>query len=206
MAYHNPFRRLIAETTISLRNLTRAPTVVLWVCIYNSYRPQYVNSLRPTDAYMRQWIGSDNGLSPGRCQAIIWPNAGILLIGPFGTNLSEMLIEIQTFSIRKMHSKMPSAKWQPFCLGLGVIKNSYLWCKNRWRRRRHPHIHTLWLYAWSWKLPVLASNHTTTSIWIWPWSNKDTRLWLRALIHRSWPDMFDGSVAQLWQRCEFVVS
>ena len=27
-------------------------------------------------------IGSDNGLSPGRCQAIIWTNAGILLIGP----------------------------------------------------------------------------------------------------------------------------
>ena len=28
-------------------------------------------------------IGSDNGLSPGRCQAIIWTNAGILLMGPF---------------------------------------------------------------------------------------------------------------------------
>ena len=31
-------------------------------------------------------IGSDTGLSPGRCQAIIWTNAGILLIGPLGTN------------------------------------------------------------------------------------------------------------------------
>ena len=38
--------------------------------------------------------GSDNGLSPGRRQAIIWTNAGILLIGPLGTNLSEILIEI----------------------------------------------------------------------------------------------------------------
>ena len=37
-------------------------------------------------------IGSDNGLSPGRRQAIIWTNAGILLIGPSGTNLSEILI------------------------------------------------------------------------------------------------------------------
>ena len=27
-------------------------------------------------------IGSDNGLSPGRRQAIIWTNYGILLIGP----------------------------------------------------------------------------------------------------------------------------
>ena len=30
-------------------------------------------------------IGSDNGLSPDRRQAIIWNNAGILLIGPLGT-------------------------------------------------------------------------------------------------------------------------
>ena len=42
-------------------------------------------------------IGSDNGLSPGRRQAIIWTNAGILLIGPLGTNLNEILIEIHTF-------------------------------------------------------------------------------------------------------------
>ena len=28
--------------------------------------------------------GPNNGLSPGRRQAIIWTNAGLLLIGPFG--------------------------------------------------------------------------------------------------------------------------
>ena len=42
-------------------------------------------------------IGSDNGLSPERRQAIIWANAGILLIGPMGTNFSEILIVILTF-------------------------------------------------------------------------------------------------------------
>ena len=66
-------------------------------------------------------IGSDNGLSPGRCQAIIWTNAGILLIGLLGTNLSEILIEIDTFSFKKMHLKMSSAKCRPFCLGLNVL-------------------------------------------------------------------------------------
>ena len=45
-------------------------------------------------------IGSDYGLSPGRRQAIIWTNAGILLTGPLGTNFSEIVIEIQTFSLR----------------------------------------------------------------------------------------------------------
>ena len=42
-------------------------------------------------------IGSDNGLSSGRRQAIISSNAGILLIRPFGTNFSEILIEIYKF-------------------------------------------------------------------------------------------------------------
>ena len=37
-------------------------------------------------------IGSDNGLSPGRRQAIIWTNAEMLSIEPFGTNFSEILI------------------------------------------------------------------------------------------------------------------
>ena len=54
-------------------------------------------------------IGSDNGLSPGRQQAIIWTKAGILLIGPLGTNLSEIAL------------KVSSAKLQPFCLGLNVL-------------------------------------------------------------------------------------
>ena len=67
-------------------------------------------------------IGSDNGLLPGRCQAITWTNAGILLIRSLGTNFSEILIEIDTFSYKKMHLKMPSAKWRPFCLGLDMLK------------------------------------------------------------------------------------
>ena len=66
-------------------------------------------------------IGSDNGLSPGRHQPIIWTNTGILLIGPLGTNFSEILIKIYTFSFKKMHLKMSSGKWRPSCLGLNVL-------------------------------------------------------------------------------------
>ena len=66
-------------------------------------------------------IGSDKGLAPGQRQTIIWTNAGILLIGPLGTNFSEILIGIQTFSFKKIHLKMSSAKWHPFCLGLNVL-------------------------------------------------------------------------------------
>ena len=59
-------------------------------------------------------LGSDNCLSPGRSQAIILINVGILLIGPLGTNFSEILIEIHTFSFKKLHLKTSSAKWRPF--------------------------------------------------------------------------------------------
>ena len=68
-------------------------------------------------------IGSDNGLLPVQCQAIIWTNAGILLIGPLGTNFSEILIGIQTFQFKKMHLKMMSSKWWPFCLSLNVLQH-----------------------------------------------------------------------------------
>ena len=66
-------------------------------------------------------ISSDNGLSPGRHQANIWTNAGILLIGPSGTNLSEIGIKIHTFSFEKMYLKLSPAKWRPFCVALNVI-------------------------------------------------------------------------------------
>ena len=60
-------------------------------------------------------IGSDNDLSQGQCQTIIWTNAGILLIWPTGTNFNEILIEIPIFSFKKYIGKC----W-PFCLGLNV--------------------------------------------------------------------------------------
>ena len=43
-------------------------------------------------------IGSDNGLSPGQCRAIIWTNVGTLLIEPLGANFNEIVIEIHFHS------------------------------------------------------------------------------------------------------------
>ena len=111
--------------------------LVYW-CIYGSTGPfKKIQAVKPWNSWLRQagcwttsfmnplthWdrvthicvgklttIGSDNGLSPGRCQTIFWTNAGIFLIVPLGTNFSEILIGIQTFSFKKMHLKM-SAKW-----------------------------------------------------------------------------------------------
>ena len=65
-------------------------------------------------------IVSDNGLSPDWRQAIIWTNVGLLSIGTLGTNFSEILIKIQTFSFKKMQLKMSQCvklneqKWIPY--------------------------------------------------------------------------------------------
>ena len=70
-------------------------------------------------------IGSDSGLSPDRRQVIIWTNAGILLIGTLGTKFREILIEIITFSFKKMRLKLSSAKRWPFCLGLNELMGGF---------------------------------------------------------------------------------
>ena len=106
-------------------------------------------------------ISSDNDLSPNRRQAIIWTNAGILLIGPLGTNFGEIWIEIQIFSFRKMHWKMSSAKWRPFCLGLNVLNSVLAWEITRvslhkiwkslrwWNHRRNLFNSRMSLNSWS---------------------------------------------------------
>ena len=71
-------------------------------------------------------IDSDNGLSPGRRQASTWTNSGILWIGPLGTNFSEILIGIHTFSYKKMHLELSHAKWEPFCLALNMFTHYLL--------------------------------------------------------------------------------
>ena len=67
-------------------------------------------------------IGSGNGLSPDRHQAIIRTNAGILLIETLRTNFSGILTKIHTFSFKKIRLKMSAGKCRPLCLGLNVVR------------------------------------------------------------------------------------
>ena len=114
---------------------------------------------------------SDNGLSPGRRQAIIWTNAGILFIGPCGTNFSEILIGIQTFSFKKRHLKMSSAKWRLFCLGLNVLKLGNV--------ITHPCLTTIEIRTW------MSKRITTVEIraWMCNYNYIPYKLWMELLIH-----------------------
>ena len=68
-------------------------------------------------------VGSDNGLSTDRWQAITWANAQTL-----GTNFIEILSDTYTFLAKKMFFKTSSAKWQQFCIGLNVLNNFNIIC------------------------------------------------------------------------------
>ena len=111
---------------------TTFPSAFSWMQMYK-FRSRFDWSLFPRIqlTIFHNWlisllptylVGSDNGLLHGWCQAIIWTNAGILLIWPLGTNFSEILIKTHTLSFKKMHFKMSSGKCQPSCLGLNVLK------------------------------------------------------------------------------------
>ena len=83
-----------------------------------------VNPSPPSAAYMcqRSSIGSGNGLSPVRRQAITWTNTDLLSIAPLGTNFNEIRIKIQNFLFKKMRFETPSAKWRPFCPGRDALR------------------------------------------------------------------------------------
>ena len=71
-------------------------------------------------------VGSDNGLSPGRRQAIIWTNAGILLIGPLGNKLQWNLnrnsnIFIQENACENVVCEMASILSRPQCVSCSVV-------------------------------------------------------------------------------------
>ena len=96
----------------------------------------WFNSLRPSDAYMRRNltnIGSDNGLSPGRCQTIIWSRDRSNIVN--GTHRNKLQWKIRL--------TMSSAKYQPFCVSLNVLTN--------WRRDKMATIlQTMLLNTFSW--------------------------------------------------------
>ena len=67
-------------------------------------------------------IGSDNRLSPGWGQVIIYLNQCWNIVNwTLRNKFNEISIGIQTFLFKKMHYKMSSAKWRPFCLGLNML-------------------------------------------------------------------------------------
>ena len=89
-------------------------------------------------------IGSDNGLSPGRRQAIIYTNAGILLNGSIGTNFnrnSYTFIQENPFenAVWKMTAILPRPQWVNRLLpgdeymlkwiGSSLVQAKIVWCQ-----------------------------------------------------------------------------
>ena len=81
-------------------------------------------------------IGSDNGLSPIRCQAIIYTSARILPIGSSAINFGEILIKILIKSlIKTFYSRICTSN---IVCKMAVISSTGRWVKSA-RCTFHPH-------------------------------------------------------------------
>ena len=158
-------------------------------------------------------MGLCNGLSPGWCQAIIWTNAGILLIGPLGTKLNELLIEIHISSFKKINLNMPSAKWRPVCPGFNMLIQVWQWKISRWFLMTSWHGHTfrimrgnpLWVNscdrAWGFLLSawtIAWANSRVFSEFRRPWLMWHHSLWLSDAI---WRHKSESILAQVMACC-----
>ena len=71
-------------------------------------------------------IGSNNGSAPGRHQAIIWTNAGILLIWTLGTNFSEILSKKVENFVCKMLAILSRSQCVKLIMNLIYCIHTYL--------------------------------------------------------------------------------
>ena len=113
-------------------------------------------------------IGSCNGLVPFQHQTITWIIAD-LSIEPLGTNFNEFWIKLHTFSSRKMHLKMSSAKCRPFYSGFIAlnIQEYLIGCvqlgrKYGWQNRQVVGVFTKILFA---PRPVSFTEMEMLSFW-----------------------------------------
>ena len=143
-------------------------------------------------------IGSDNGLSPARRQAITYTNAGILLIWPLGTNFSEILIGIQTFSFMEIHLKMSSAKWRSICLGPNVLNSAseiYSYATRKTHRNTN-RVHAFWTYFKikykKWILVVALKQN------IWFYMKVLPRISRRSLVEKCWHKKYLTSLLDIF--------
>ena len=71
-------------------------------------------------------IGSDNGLSPGRRQAIIWTNAGISLIGPLGKKIQWIFYRNSNILIQENAFKCVVCELAAILSGLQCVKHDII--------------------------------------------------------------------------------
>ena len=155
-------------------------TKCAWVCCLQNYshfvQAQCVNSLGPGDAYMRHWTGSSL-VQVMACRlfgAKQLPEPMLANFQVYTLKQTSLKLQWKTFSLTKMHSKMSSAKWQPFCFSLNVLIFSVWW------------------------------PGTVGKIDKWPYAYYAAVEWLSAYIIWAWYIMWHGESAQRYIQVYFM--
>ena len=104
-----------------------------------------------------------------RQQAVTGTNAA-LLIGTVRNTYQLIFIKMQQFTIYKMHLKMLSVQWQPFCLGIYVLIDNNVFCCSRcdschiWWHQQRGSVHQSWP-SWQQRVHTHVAVTDTTNVW-----------------------------------------
>ena len=174
-----------------------------------------LNSSPPSAAYMRRWTGPSlvQVMACRLFSAITWTNAGLLSIGLLGTNVSKILIEILSFSFKKMHLKMSSAKMAAI-LSMGRWVNvlchqqAQYWWKNDWIFFGFKSFCCLTL---KYLIHFLKCDHVFQYCWLWMWFflwswSNTMNIWSALWVLMTWCLSTRVSVATVLRPCQCVSS
>ena len=123
-------RRVCSALAVALRLSCTSPSIWHQICCTIYVRKRYLhvfNSLRQSDVFVGNLttIGSDNGLSHGRRQAIFWTSAGILSIWALGSKLQWLFIRNSNIFMQENAfenvSEMAAILSRPQCVNVVVI-------------------------------------------------------------------------------------
>ena len=105
------------DGTISLCQRDASAQIV----VSHNYRTQVLGSILFTPSVVTKWPDRHRYLSVHHVPYVMSLSSPRHCNKTLKTNFSEILIEILTFSLKKMQLKMTPAKWCPFCLCLNML-------------------------------------------------------------------------------------
>ena len=114
------------------------------------------------------FISSDDGLSRYRRQAIIWTSDGILSIGPFGTNFSEIFNQNSYFffqenAFENVVGKMVVILSWPQCVKCSLYWNAYCSMSFTWWHHQTETFSRYWPFVWG--IPQSLANSPHKGQW-----------------------------------------
>ena len=129
---------------------------------------------------------------------------------PIGRYFSEVLMEMKSFSFKKMREKISSAKYEPFCLGINMLTH---WCIMICVACLHKHMGLYNGLGPVLHQAIIQTNHASPSTTPWrtnrlQWENTEINKFSLTKCHLELSSVIFPplSLVKLWICCRFLVT